>query len=253
MKKPDTSWEPFAEWYDEHLQGPGTYHSDVVLPNLLRILNLKNEEKILDCACGQGFFSRAFSEAGASVTGVDASKSLIALAEKQSSKEIEFRVAPSDSMPFLKDASFDAAAIILAIQNIENLSGTLSECARIIKPGGRIAIVMNHPAFRIPKKSSWGWDEKEKLQYRRIDEYLTESKAKIEMHPGKGSGKSSLSFHRPLQSYFKQLSKHGFLVRRLEEWISNKKSQPGLRAKAENKARHEIPLFLCIEGVKMSA
>ncbi len=40
------------------------------------------------------------------------------------------------------------------------------------------------------------------------------------------------------------LAKHGFAVTRLEEWISNKKSQKGPRVTAEDKARKEIPLFL---------
>jgi hypothetical protein len=34
----------------------------------------------------------------------------------------------------------------------------------------------------------------------------------------------------------------------LEEWISNKKSQPGKRAKAENRSRKEIPLFLALRA-----
>jgi hypothetical protein len=54
----------------------------------------------------------------------------------------------------------------------------------------------------------------------------------------------TVSFHRPLQFYFKIFSKLGFAVERLEEWNSNKKSEAGPRAKAEDKARKEIPLFL---------
>jgi hypothetical protein len=55
-----------------------------------------------------------------------------------------------------------------------------------------------------------------------------------------------------LQFYFKALRKAGFLVSRLEEWNSQKKSQPGPRADAENRARKEFPLFLALEAVKVS-
>ena len=60
----------------------------------------------------------------------------------------------------------------------------------------------------------------------------------------------TVSFHRPLQVYIKALTKAGFVVSRLEEWISHKKSGSGPRQAAEDTARKEIPLFLCIEARK---
>jgi len=71
MKK-TTSWGKVSKWYNSYLEGgKETYQSAVILPNLLRILNIKKGDKIIDIACGQGFFSRAFFEAGADVTGID--------------------------------------------------------------------------------------------------------------------------------------------------------------------------------------
>ena len=122
----------------------------------------------------------------------------------------------------------------------------------MLKPTGKLFLVLNHPAFRIPKQSSWEWEEKNKAQYRRINEYLSESKIKIEMHPGDNPEEKTISFHRPLQYYFKLLGKNGFAVNRLEEWNSHRKSQPGPRAKAEDKARKEIPLFLFLEAIKLN-
>lgn len=162
-------------------------------------------------------------------------------------QDATFHVSSADTIPFVKTASVDAVTIILALQNIENVAGVFAECARVLKPTNRLLMVMNHPAFRIPQHSSWGWEEN-KVQYRAIDEYLSESRTKIQMHPGGDPKATTISFHRPLQWYVKLLAKHGFAVTRLEEWISNKKSQKGPRAKAEDKARKEIPLFLCIEA-----
>ena len=139
---------------------------------------------------------------------------------------------------------------------MENVQGVFNECGRVLKENGKLFLVMNHPAFRIPKASGWEWDAKNKIQYRRIDSYLSESREKIDMHPSAGSRKSAsdytLSFHRPLQFYFKALQKAGFSVNRLEEWNSNKKSEPGPRATAENKIRKEIPLFLFLEAIKLN-
>jgi len=250
MSKKSTNWNNVADWYNEYLEDRSdTYQTKVIWPNLRRILDPKPEQHILDLACGQGFFSRALAQAGARVTGVDAAKHLIELARKQS-PEIDYHVAEADHLPFLKAQNIDAIIIILALQNIENFHGVIKECARVLKPTGRLVMVLNHPAFRIPQASAWGWDEKSRTQYRRIDRYLSEMKTKILMHPGADASATTISFHRPLQVYFKSLAKHGFLVRRLEEWVSHKQSQRGARGAAEDRARKEIPLFLMMEALK---
>jgi SAM-dependent methyltransferase len=244
----------------------------VILPNLLRLIDVKKGDRILDIACGQGFFSRALAEKGGEVTGVDLAPELIDFAKKhQGSTLIKYYVASADNLgKNIVDKSFDKAVVVLAIQNIENLSGSLTEASRALKVGGKLFLVLNHPAFRNPKHTAWDFDEKNKMQYRRVEEYLSESRTEIDMNPGMMStGSSSLhlaranhsesshhrltttSFHRPLQAYFKALNKAGFMVGRLEEWNSNKKSGLGPRQQAEDKARKEIPLFLMLEAIKM--
>ena len=142
----------------------------------------------------------------------------------------------------------DAAVLIFAVQNIENPREVFAECRRVLTRGGRMLMVLSHPAFRVPQGSEWGWDTAKKIQYRRVDQYLSESKVKIQMRPGENPKEHTITFHRPLQFYFKALGKNGFRVRRLEEWISDRTSQPGPRAKAETLARHEIPLFMALEA-----
>jgi len=259
-----TSWDVAAEWYDNLVQsGEGTYQHDLILPNVTRLLELKKGEKVLDIACGQGLFSREFAKAGAKVTGVDLSAKLISIAKERSPREIQFQVAAADKLDFLENNSFDAVVCVSAIQNITNVAGVFGEAFRVLKKSGRFLLVMNHPAFRIPKRSAWGFDEKSKIQYRRVDEYISESKSEIAMHPGLARTSSSgefvlgdtnvttVSFHHPLQFYFKALRKSGFLVSRLEEWVSGKKSQSGPRSDAENRARKEFPLFLALEARKI--
>lgn len=251
IKKTNTSWGNVALWYDELLEKKeNTYQKNVILPNILRLANIKPNEQILDVACGTGFFTKEFFQKGGNVKGVDISPELIKIARKNSPKEIEYFVSPADNLETIKDKSVNKVTIILALQNIENILGVFNECNRILKDNGKILLVINHPAFRIPKQSSWGFDEKNKTQYRRVDEYLSESKVKIEMNPGKNNIESTISFHRPLQVYFKALKKNNFCVTGLEEWVSDKKSQPGPRAESEDKARKEFPLFLFMEAKK---
>ncbi len=250
-EKTNTSWGGVADWYDTHLEtDTDSYQEKVIAPNLLRLLSLKKGDMILDLACGQGFFSRKFLAEGATVLGVDISKELIEAAKKRGTG-ITYSVSPAHKLPFIKNASIDAVTIILAIQNIENMQEVFHEVHRVLKTNGRLVLVMNHPTFRIPKVSSWGFDPSTGTQYRRIDEYLSSSRTKIVVHPGIKNSEETVSYHRSLQDFFKSLNKAGFCVTKLEEWISHKKSGKGPRQKAEDKSRREIPLFLALETRKL--
>jgi len=250
MKK-DTSWGAVAEWYDKVVYDEDSYQNRVILPNILRIVAPEKGMRVLDLGCGQGFFSHALSAKGAYVTGVDVSPELINIAKVRAGHNEEFHVAPSDMLHAWKDSTFDAVSIILALQNIERMAQTLREASRVTKKGGKLVIVLNHPAYRIPGESSWGHDEKIDRQYRRVDSYLSDSKREIDMNPGSAGGQKTVSFHRPLQGYSKSLANAGFAILRIEEWISHKESERGPRKVSEDRARREIPLFMCLECIKL--
>lgn len=218
------------------------------MPNLIRLVEAKKGEVIVDLACGQGFFAREFAKIGAKVIGIDISPELINIAKQD--KSVEYHVSPAHKLDFLSKESIDKVLIVLSLQNIENTQEVIGEVSRILKPKGKLFIVLNHPAFRIPKASSWGWDEGRKIQFRQLYSYISESKEQIQMHPGDKPWEKTISFHRPLQFYFKALNKNGFFVSKLEEWSSHKVSEIGPKKDAEDKARKEFPLFLFLEATK---
>lgn len=252
----DTSWGGVATWYDEHLEKSGdTYHEKVVYPNLARLLGDMKGKQVLDLACGQGQFSRILADQGAHVVAVDLGKELITIAESKNKNykfKIHYHNTASHDLYMVKDGTQDIVICVLALQNIEKLQETLAEVSRVLKDTGRFICVVNHPSFRIPRASAWGYDEHTQTQFRRIDSYLSESKIKIDMTPGSLKDKKfTTSFHRPLQVYVKALAKSHMAIVRLEEWESHRKSEKGPKQVAEDKARKEIPLFMCIEGKKI--
>ncbi|MBI5728235.1 MAG: class I SAM-dependent methyltransferase [Candidatus Magasanikbacteria bacterium] len=250
MSTHSTSWGNVADWYDDLLAADGdTFQAKVILPNLRRLLSIQKGQKILDLACGQGFFAREFALAGATVVGADIAPELVARAKARVSG-VKFIVAPAHRVSAVADQTMDVVTIILALQNIENVAEVFRECARVLQPGGHLALVLNHPAFRVPRSSGWGWDEKKLIEYRRIDQYLAEAKIKIDMHPGEKKRQYTVSFHRPLQVYFKHLAKAGFAVTKLEEWISHRPPPKGRVFAARDRARKEIPLFMYLEAIR---
>lgn len=254
----DTSWNGVAEWYDTLLEDKGNDHYEqVILPGTLALLNVRSGMRVLDVACGQGILCRRLEAMGVQVTGIDAAPKLIDAARERS-PEITYHVADARDFGKLGLRGFDAAACIMALSNFDPLAPALATMADALKPGGSLVAVITHPAFRAPGQSHWGWDEKAKRQYRRVDAYLTPFTRAIAMHPGKaaagkrGGEQSTPTFHRPVGMYITALREAGFAVTHMEEWTSRRAADSGPRAPEENRTRLEIPLFLGLRVVKLA-
>jgi len=246
------SWEPVAKWYGKHLKDEDTFQAEVIFPGALRLLYPVKGKNYLDIACGEGSFARAVSNTGANILGFDISSSLIKQAEAKKIKTAKFRVANAiDFARYFEPKSFDGAACNLAIQNIEDFAAVFNDAAKVLKPGAAFVVVINHPMFRIPRQTGWGWDEKRGLQYRRVDAYLSPNEIPIVANPGAGPRSSvTYSYHRPLEVYVMALAKAGFVLDAVEEWVSHRNSDSGPKAKAENRARQEIPMFMALRAIK---
>lgn len=259
--KHGTSWQAVAGWYDDLIADTGNDHYErVILPGALRMLNAREGWRVLDVACGQGILARRLATLGCRVTGLDAAAGLIEAAKSRAGGDREQRFYVGDAraiwdvLPAADRGTFDGAACIMALTNIDALEPVMRGIAAALRPGGAFVFVIAHPAFRAIGQSAWGWDEKGARQYRRIDGYLSADVREVEMQPGKAArGKGSvrtLTFHRPIQAYVASLAKAGLLVDALEEWPSLRESSSGPRAAEENRARREIPMFLGVRAVR---
>lgn len=246
-----TSWHKVGKWYDDTVGKEGHYyHQHLIIPHLLPLCQLDPSSSILDLACGQGILSRHIPNIP--YTGIDVAPSLIRAARQHNKNPLSQFVLSdvTKSIPIEKK-DFSHATLILAIQNIETPENVFKNAYHHLKPKGKFLIVLNHPCFRIPRQSSWQIDAEKKIQFRRIDRYMSPMKIPIQAHPGQGKESiQTLSFHQPLSSYTQALKSAGFLISSIEEWCSNKISE-GKSAKMENRSREEFPLFMCIVAQKL--
>ncbi len=260
-EKRETSWQAVAGWYDELISDRRNDHYEQVIgPGTVRLLAPTRGMKVLDVACGQGMLARRLALAGCRTTGIDAAKSLIEAAQRRAEGDSSQTFYTGDArsiwdvLPHDQAGTFDAAACIMALSNIDSLEPVMSGIARALKPGGAFVFIVTHPAFRSIGQTTWGWDEIASRQYRRVEAYLTPTSRDIEMQPGRAArGRGSVktvTFHRPIQTYVAALAKAGFLVETLEEWPSLRASTSGPRAAEENRIRREIPMFLGVRALK---
>ena len=259
-RRVDTSWDKVAGWYAD-LMGDDVataHYDDVIVPGTLRLLEPKPGRRVLDLACGEGSFARLLAGRGVLVTGVDASRKLIAAARKRGG-DVRYEVADARDIATAIKGPFDAVVSVMALMNIDPLEPVLRGVASLLAPGGTFTAVILHPAFGAPRQSRWGEEVKDgkRLRFRRVDGYLTSSPIEIVMNPGAHSeGKdavTTLTFHRPLQAYVYALAQAGFALEALEEWPGPRPHGDSRRSSADTRARLEIPLFLGFRARKIVA
>jgi demethylmenaquinone methyltransferase / 2-methoxy-6-polyprenyl-1,4-benzoquinol methylase len=100
---------------------------------------VRKGDRVLDAACGTGDLAIADAKAGAGhVTGLDFSEQMLARARRKA--PLEWVQGDMLALPF-GDATFDAATVGFGVRNVADLELALRELRRVLRPGGRLAIL----------------------------------------------------------------------------------------------------------------
>jgi demethylmenaquinone methyltransferase/2-methoxy-6-polyprenyl-1,4-benzoquinol methylase len=95
--------------------------------------------RVLDACCGTGDLALAALAEGGRVTGLDFSPAMLERARRKSG-EVEWVEGDLLALPF-GDGSFDAATVGFGMRNVEDRSLALRELRRVLRPGGRLAVL----------------------------------------------------------------------------------------------------------------
>ena len=161
--------ETFDRWAEEGRDaGMEEGHGDVVRQVIAR-MDIAPGERVLDLGCGNGWATRILAQANAGVQaiGVDASKKMIARADELHSLTIRARydLGSFEALDF-KDAEFDRIFSMEALYYAGDLSKTLGEAFRVLKPGGVADVLVDY--FE-ESSGSADWADVMELDLHRLD------------------------------------------------------------------------------------
>ncbi|AMY07054.1 Malonyl-CoA O-methyltransferase BioC [Luteitalea pratensis] len=130
-------WSRGGKAYDEISRGI----ADAIEHCVLR-LDPQPIERVLDLSTGTGWTSRLVARRGATVVGADIAEDLLEAARARAiadGLDIEYRLADAERMPF-GDGTFDAVVSTFGVMFAANPEAAASELARVVRPGGRMAL-----------------------------------------------------------------------------------------------------------------
>jgi len=121
--------------------------------DLVRRAALRPGERVLDVACGTGVVARLASEqvgAAGAVAGLDVHPGMLAVARSATppGSAIEWHEASAEAMSF-PDGSFDVVLCQMGLQFMPDRNAALREMARVLRPGGRLALNVPGPTPRL--------------------------------------------------------------------------------------------------------
>ena len=168
---------------------------------------------VLDVGTGEGQVARAIAAGfGWPVLGCDTSWGQLTEARRRGGGP-RYVGGSAGALP-MRDSSLDAAVACLLLEHVADLEVVLGELARVLRPGGCLLVVLNHPIVSTPGS---GWIDDHMVdppeQYWRLGPYLPEATTTEEVARG-----VDLTFHhRPLSRYLNAASELGLYLTHMGE------------------------------------
>lgn len=137
-------WEEVASGYTRASDGSTTQ----VCEPLLAAVEVRAGDRVLDVATGPGWTAAAAATRGATVTGLDISRSMLDEARRRH-PDIRFELGAAEEMPF-EDGSFDVVVSAFGMPHFADHEAVFRECHRVLADAGRLAVASWNPPARNP-------------------------------------------------------------------------------------------------------
>lgn len=139
-----TNYDDFAQAYSDENES-SLLNAYYERPAMLELAGDVSGRRILDIGCGSGPLAAALLERGAQVEGFDSSVAMINLAQRRLGERVRLSVARlGEDLPYAAN-TFDDAVASLVFHYLPTWNAALMEVHRVLKPGGRLMLSVNHP------------------------------------------------------------------------------------------------------------
>jgi ubiquinone/menaquinone biosynthesis C-methylase UbiE len=194
-------YDGFAESYSRANEA-SLFNAYYNHPAMLELAGDVHGHRILDAGCGSGPLSEALRARGAIMTGFDGSPAMIEIARNRLGEDADLQVADiSRPLPFA-DGAFDDVVVSLVLHYLQDWTASLAELRRVLKPGGRLVLSVNHPVnlkFSDPSADYFSVTQ-------HTDEYTF------------GDQRATLTYwHRPLHAMSDAFTEAGFRITAISE------------------------------------
>jgi SAM-dependent methyltransferase len=140
-----TDYDGFAEAYAAETES-NLINGHYTRPAVLDLAGDVAGRRILDVGCGAGPLLAALRDRGAVVTGIEPSARMLDLARQRlgAGSALHRGGLGGAPLPF-PDAAFDDAVACLVLHYLQDWTAPLAELRRVLVPGGRLIVAVNHP------------------------------------------------------------------------------------------------------------
>jgi len=210
----DVYWHYRAPFFDQIVPAPG--------------------RQTLEIGCGEGRVERDLAARGHTVTGVDASPTLLRYA-RGADPAGRYIDADAAALPF-PDGAFDLVVAYNSLMDIADMPGAVHEAARVLAPGGRFCVCETHPV-----SDAGGFDGTAP------DAAFTIRGSYLESRPSDNTFERDglrMTFHgrtHPLEDYARALEGAGFLIERVREPAAPPEA---VAARVGYRRWQRVPMFL---------
>lgn len=201
-------WDEHARWWQNAFtDGADPEYVDQIIPLANSLLG--ESHLVLDVGTGDGQIARSLAH-NSRVVAIDPSTAQLKIAAQRAG-QVRYSQALGEHLPFAS-RSFDAAIACLVFEHTPDAGASIAEIARVLQPGGRFVLFLNHPLLQCPD-SGFINDHILNEQYWRVGPYLQERELLEEVT----AGVKITFYHRPLSYYLNHLAANGlFLTGMLE-------------------------------------
>lgn len=140
----DNDYDTFGEAYAAENE-TSLINAHYTQPAILDLAGDVAGRRILDAGCGAGPLFAALRDRGADVSGFDLSTTMVELARRRLGQDADLRVADIGAPLPYADGAFDDVVAALVLHYLEDWSAPLAELRRVLRPGGRLIMAVNHP------------------------------------------------------------------------------------------------------------